>query len=176
MAPLVLVPIRPVSLALVGDLVKPLERTFGGGVRVAQGLCLDPVPAYDAGRNQYDSSELIRLLLAMTARREGRVLGIASVDLFVPVLTYVFGEAQLDGRAAVVSSFRLDETIYGLQDDPVLLRDRLLKEAVHEVGHTLGLVHCRDYACVMHSSTSVEEIDVKTAVLCRTCEAMIARA
>jgi len=91
------------------------------------------------------------------------------VDLFVPVLTYVFGEAQLDGKAAVVSTFRLREEFFGLDADPKLERTRLLKEAIHELGHTFGLIHCRNYDCVMHSSTSVEEVDLKPTDFCEDC-------
>jgi archaemetzincin len=104
-----------------------------------------------------------------------KILGVTGIDLFVPVLTYVFGEAQLDGRAAVVSSFRLDDRLYGLSPNPALLRERLVKETLHELGHTFGLLHCRDFECVMHSSTSVEEIDLKPAHLCGKCAGHIGR-
>ncbi|MBI4429387.1 MAG: hypothetical protein HY562_09750, partial [Ignavibacteriales bacterium] len=98
-----------------------------------------------------------------------KILCITALDLFVPVLTFVFGEAQLDGSAAIVSSHRLDESFYGLPKNQEILEHRLLKEAVHELGHTYGLVHCHDYECVMHSSTSVEEIDVKGTTFCTRC-------
>lgn len=78
----------------------------------------------------------------------------------------MFGEAQLEGTAAIVSSHRLDETLYGLPKNQELLEERLLKEAIHDLGHTFGLVHCHDYSCVMHSSASVEEIDIKGASFC----------
>ena len=97
------------------------------------------------------------------------------MDLFIPVLTYVFGEAKLDGRAAVVSSFRLDNQIYGLPRDPELLLDRLRKEALHELGHTYNLVHCRRHPCVMMSSTYVEDIDQKSNRFCRHCLDVVQR-
>ena len=98
-----------------------------------------------------------------------RVLGVAGVDLFIPVLTYVFGEAQLDGRAAVVSTFRLDNELYGLPPDPALLYARLVKEAIHELGHTYDLLHCHRNRCVMASSTYVENIDLKSERFCDRC-------
>jgi archaemetzincin len=103
----------------------------------------------------------------------GKVLGVTSLDLFVPVLTFVFGEAQLNGTAALVSTFRLNETFYGFPPNEALLEERLIKEAVHELGHTFGLIHCRDFACVMHSSTSVEEIDVKGKEFCGSCRKIL---
>jgi archaemetzincin len=98
-----------------------------------------------------------------------RILAVTSVDLFIPVLTYVFGEAQLGGPAAVVSTNRLRSEKYGLPPDPETLISRLEKEAVHELGHTFGLFHCSEPACVMHASTYVEEIDPKEASFCATC-------
>jgi archaemetzincin len=85
------------------------------------------------------------------------------------VLTFVFGEAQLDGNCAVVSTARLKEEFYGLPGRQELLRERLLKEAVHELGHTFGLRHCADWRCVMTSSHAVERLDVKGAEFCRAC-------
>jgi archaemetzincin len=89
------------------------------------------------------------------------------------VLTYVFGEAQLDGTAAVVSTYRLDNSIYGLDPDPILFYQRSLTETVHELGHTYGLYHCKNQDCAMHSSTAVEDIDLKSAALCENCRRQI---
>jgi archaemetzincin len=72
-----------------------------------------------------------------------------------------------------VSTYRLDESIYGFPPNPRLTQERLLKESLHELGHTFGLIHCPDYLCVMHSSTSVEEIDVKTARFCLKCQGIL---
>jgi archaemetzincin len=125
--------------------------------------------AFDPSRNQYASRALLAALLER--RRDGaeRVLGVTGLDLFVPVLTFVFGEAQLDGPAAVVSTCRLVPEFYGLRRDPALVQERLEKEAVHELGHTYGLVHCPDGLCVMRSSTYVEELDQKRLDFCTDC-------
>ena len=96
----------------------------------------------------------------------------ASICSF-PVLTYVFGEAQLGGRAAVVSLHRLDDELYGLPPNPKRLFQRLVKEAVHELGHTFDLVHCHEDGCVMASSTYVEEIDLKSERFCASCRASV---
>ena len=93
--------------------------------------------------------------------RRLRFLAIADVDLYIPILKYVFGEAQMGGPCAVVSTFRLRQEFYGLDRDDALLGQRLLKESVHELGHTLDLRHCQDYRCAMASSHAVEWIDLR---------------
>ena len=90
-------------------------------------------------------------------------------------LTFVFGEAQLDGNCAVVSTARLEEEFYGLPSREELFRERLVKEAVHELGHTFGLRHCADWRCVMTSSHAVERLDVKGAEFCSACRKPVAQ-
>ena len=102
-----------------------------------------------------------------------RILGVTGHDLFVPVLSFVFGEAQVSGLCAVVSTHRLREEIYGLPADPAILLDRLTKEAVHELGHTFGLRHCDDWTCVMASTNSVERLDIRTASFCERCRPVV---
>ena len=124
--------------------------------------------AFDRGRNQYHSTRLLERLTREYATGF-RILGVTGHDLFVPVLSFVFGEAQVSGLCAVVSTHRLREEIYGLPADPALLLDRLTKEAVHELGHTFGLRHCDDWTCVMASTNSVERLDIRTASFCERC-------
>jgi archaemetzincin len=97
------------------------------------------------------------------------MLGVAEVDLYIPILTFVFGEAQMGGPCALISAHRLRQEFYGLPADPDTLYQRLLKEAVHEVGHTLELTHCEDYQCAMAPSHAVEWIDLKESSLCSSC-------
>ncbi len=104
---------------------------------------------------------------------EGRVLGMTDVDLFIPILTFVFGEAQLDGRAAVVSTARLVEPV--LVDRRVLW-ERLAKEAVHELGHALGLTHCSRPECAMSRSAGLRDVDRKGGQLCADCRTLLAQA
>ncbi len=122
-------------------------------------------------RQQYHSSDLLELMQATVGRDCWRLLGVTSVDLYIPILTFVFGEAQLGGTCALVSYHRLRQESYGLLPDYSLLRDRLLKETLHELGHTVGLTHCEDYQCVMASSHTVELIDLKRGELCPSCKA-----
>jgi archaemetzincin len=169
MSSILIVPIRPVDHAELTALVMPLSNAFELPVSIEESSYLDPSFAFDTYRNQFNSTSIIAALLERSERFTGKIIGITTVDLFVPVLTYVFGEAQLDGRIAVLSTYRLREELYGLDPNPKLEQIRLLKEAIHELGHTFGLIHCHNPECVMHSSTSAEEIDIKGKDFCEEC-------
>lgn len=136
---------------------------------------LDVAFARDRYRNQYYSTAILQAMQPLV-EPGARLLAVTSVDLYVPVLTFVFGEAQLSGSCAVVSLHRLREEFYGLPPREELLRERLVKEAVHELGHTFGLRHCDDWRCVMTSSHAVERLDVKGTEFCFTCARVVERA
>ena len=131
---------------------------------------VDPAFAFHSERGQYHSSEILAWL-DKNPRGGGRVLALIDSDLYIPILTFVFGEARLGPGPAVVSSYRLRQEFYGLPADEELLYQRLLREAVHELGHTMGLRHCDDYQCAMAGSPGVEWIDLKTPHLCDPCRA-----
>jgi len=134
---------------------------------------LDPAPSFHSGRQQYHSTDLLARMQKHLTSSYWRVLGVTPLDLYIPILTFVFGEAQLEGGCALVSTYRLRQEFYGLPADPDLLLQRLVKEAVHELGHTLGLTHCEDYECVMAPSHAVEWIDLKSNHACRECNQAI---
>ena len=125
--------------------------------------------AYNSRRRQYNSTVLLEQLRSVAPDGQSRIVGITDVDLFIPVLTFVFGEAQLGGRLAVVSTHRLDNRLYGLPEDELKLSGRIVKECLHELGHTRGLLHCRDFRCVMHGTNTVVEVDLKGPSYCRRC-------
>jgi len=135
-----------------------------------------PPPSYalNPARQQYCSTQILAELAAQAAPPGTKLLAVTSNDLFIPILTFVFGEAQMNGMCALVSTFRLRQEFYGLPPDAELLQGRLVKEAVHELGHTLGIAHCEDYNCVMAPSHAVEWIDLKKAALCEACRATVA--
>lgn len=166
---IILVPLIPVAEELVNMLATPLAQVFKTSVVTKEPLSDVVDRVYDFSRAQYNSTLLIKELLALTSDPLSKILGITSVDLFVPVLTYVFGEAQLNGTVGVMSTHRLDDSMYGLPPDKVKFFERSLKEAVHELGHTFGLLHCNNFSCAMHASTTVEDVDVKGATLCNEC-------
>ena len=151
---------------LVASVRSVVERTFG--VRVYAWSGHDrPVEAFDARRQQHSSTRILQWLLEKRPAGAHKVLALTDVDLFIPILTFVFGEAQLDGVAAVVSTARL-RTNPGTSTTR-LLASRLAKECVHELGHTFGLIHCDHPGCVMSRSVNVLDVDAKTASLCDSC-------
>jgi archaemetzincin len=155
------------GLNVLEHLAASLARTFRTPCRIRP-QTFDMAFSLDAKRLQYYSTFILQRM-DRAVDPDARVLGVTGFDLYVPILTFVFGEAQLDGNCAVVSTARLHEEFYGMPPRDDLLRERLLKEAAHELGHTFGLRHCPDWRCVMASSHAVERLDVKSAEFCKTC-------
>jgi len=171
---------RIISLLSVGRvdraLLEALAEELTQRLRVACSIQPDSLEAefaYNALRRQYHSAEILKRILQKPAGDSWKVLGVTEMDLYIPVLTFVFGEAQLADGGALVSAHRLRQEFYGLPPDPELLRERLLKEALHELGHTYGLRHCHDYTCVMSASNGVERIDLKLADFCPACAQLL---
>src|SRR5947209_9860021 len=164
-----LLPIGDFDGRLLMDLAPAMAHLFRVPTEVLPAR-LDPEFAYHAERQQYHSSEMLQGMQRYVGPDSWRVLGVTAVDLYIPILTFVFGEAQIGGPCAVVSTHRLQDEFYGLPANQEALKKRLLKEAVHELGHTLHLTHCRNYYCVMASSHSVEWIDLKEHQLCADCQ------
>ena len=167
MKPIHLIPLangesRGPSLDILESLAAALARSFRTPCRIRPET-FDISFALDEGRQQYYSTAIIQKL-ERASDPDARILGVTACDLYVPVLTFVFGEAQLQGHCAVVSYYRLIEP--GRSD---LLPGRLAKEAIHELGHTFGLRHCDDWNCVMSSSHAVERLDIKSARFCSRC-------
>ena len=136
---------------------------------------LDIQKAFDGSRGQYHSTALLAQILTTVRPNGEKWIAVVDVDLYVPVLTFVYGEAQFSGSAAIVSTHRLANQYYGIPQDDRLFLERLEKEMIHELGHTFGLYHCRLFDCVMHSSTYVEEIDLKRATPCPECKSSLVR-
>ena len=136
-----------------------------------EGVFYDLAQAYNPERKQYLSS---RLLEALGGAEKGeRVVGIVDVDLYVPRLNFVFGEADVGSGTAIVSLIRLRQEYYGLSPNRDLFLERATKEIVHELGHTFGLGHCPDNKCVMHFSNSLPDTDLKGPHFCYKCRPRI---
>ncbi len=159
-----------IAVETVDELAAALARELRESCHVREET-IDPSFAFDPVRNQYHATAILRALTSMTAGE--RILGIAGVDLYVPIFTFVYGEAQVSGPCAVISTVRLRQEFYGLPADRRLTAERILKEALHELGHTYGLRHCHDWSCPMASSTSIEGMDLKNRRYCLRCHGAI---
>lgn len=162
---IVLVAVGTVETQVLAYLCAALTGIYGCRCRVG-----DPLPApayaYNPRRAQY-SAEMI--LEQLVVRKVVHVLGIADYDLYVPELNFVFGLADQDGTRALVALPRLRESFYGEREDSALFLARAAKEAVHELGHTYGLGHCRNRRCVMAFSNSLADTDYKGQGFCPRC-------
>jgi len=136
---------------------------------------IDPQIAYDDSRSQYYSTKILKEMLSHLPNDALRAVGIVSFDLFIPILTFVFGEAQLNGKVGIVSIFRLRQEYYGLPPNPPLLHRRLIKEIKHELGHTFGLIHCPKRECIMSVAHNVMDVDSKGMDFCKDCKDLLER-
>ncbi len=134
-----------------------------------------PTGAYNAARGQHESVEILKLLTRVAPRDAARVLGVTEADLAIPMLSFLFGQAQLDGLVALVSLCRLRQEFYGMPGDQGLLRERAVKETLHELGHTFGLTHCHDGRCPMSLATDITLVDTKGERYCSRCGARLVR-
>jgi archaemetzincin len=127
-----------------------------------------PTDAFDPRRGQHSSTTILKWLVGREQPGH-RTLAVTDADLFIPVLTFVYGEAQLGGRAAVVSTARLTVERED-RHEPAVVVDRVVKECIHELGHTFGLLHCDTPGCVMARSVNLLEVDAKRVTLCEPCD------
>jgi archaemetzincin len=167
-----LVPIGTVPPELLSWLVDRLAEVTRRDVIVGEMVPL-PVAGYDRRRQQYRAGAFIAVLRALHCPAAERVVGLTEVDCYASGLNFIFGQAMMGGREAFVALPRLRESFYGLPEDTILFRERVLKEVVHELGHTWGLSHCADPHCVMYFSNSLHDTDAKGKNFCLKCQARI---
>jgi archaemetzincin len=164
-----LLPVGDLPEKMLSPVIQAVEKAYGYPCLVHPALPL-PLNSYDPDRNQYYSTAILKRMLKHLPKNALKVLGITSVDLFIPIMKFIFGEAQFKGRGALFSVYRLRPEFYGLEPDWGTLVFRCTKEAIHELGHTFGLPHCLQPDCVMHSSSVIQDTDRKAGRLCPTCD------
>jgi archaemetzincin len=166
--------ISPIGdLGVGGELLERLGREIGeffGCDTDIRSLIEEEDLWVDPTRKQVHSTPILETLSIVCPPEAVKVLAITKVDLFIPILTHVYGEAQLGGKACILSTYRFMD---GLFPGTETLRCRIVKEAVHELGHTFNLRHCRDAACVMHYCRSIKEVDRKSKQFCRYCAVLL---
>jgi archaemetzincin len=163
-----LVPLKFSNSSLLKNIRDFLTKIFSCRVNLT-GLDIEIDSAYIKGRGQYYSSQIISEAVNLAGGFDGKILILTELDLCIPVLTFVFGEAQLNGKHSIVSVCRLHEEFYSGESNENLLFERIKKEVLHELGHNFGLKHCQDWDCVMHSSPGIEEVDIKGGYYCKNC-------
>ena len=164
-------PVGDLSDELIEAIAGEIQRVFGFSTAI-DSVLQDLSFALDQNRNQHHSTMILEQLAAVTPARAVRVIAIAQVDLFIPILTHVYGEAQLGGTACIVSTFRLNEDRSGMNISGKYM-DRIVKETIHELGHTFNLRHCPEDTCIMHYCRNEEDVDRKSDQLCRYCKVML---
>jgi archaemetzincin len=168
-------PIGSVDDATIDGIGRAIEETFGLGVTRAE-TADHPDFAFDAARQQYSSELILRRIVGQSTDGAFKILGITNVDLFIPMLSFVYGQAQLNGRVAVVSIARLHQEFYGMHANRALTVERAAKESLHELGHTFGLTHCSEQSCLMSIATGIVQLDAKGDNLCHDCSLMLDQA
>jgi archaemetzincin len=164
----IIYPLGPVEHHILCHLAATVHQSCQLSCTVDEQL-QNPSYAYDPVRDQYCCRRILQWLERRCSPRAWRVLAVTEADLFVLVFKYVFGAARMEGRCAVISLHRLRPQFYGEKENVPLLLARVTKTALHELGHSIGLTHCRRRTCVMYSSTKIRDTDAKTGEFCPTC-------
>jgi len=164
---LTILPLKFTNEHLLKELLFRLRFVFDK-VNVCYTL-FDIEQSYNPQRRQFYSTKIIETVKKSNPASEGFVLILTEMDLFIPVLTHIYGEAELIGRYSIVSVCRLYEEFYTSESNPPLLLERSYKVIIHELGHNAGLKHCKNWRCVMHSSSGIEELDIKGNLFCADC-------
>lgn len=167
---------QKITLVSFGNFEEAFLRKVAGAVSLEMKLPvnlrnghLDLSDFYDPSRRQYNGDKLLKTIDSIYAVDSFKTIGLFTVDIFIPILTYIFGQAFLRGRTGIASLYRLSNERYGMEPDEELLLERFIKEVIHELGHTMGLIHCHFPTCVMRSVTYVEDIDQKQHAFCADC-------
>jgi len=157
---------------LIQHIIQSIKDEFHISISIRK-YDIDLIQYYSPRRRQYDANELLKVISEINSQEKIKKIALFNIDLFIPILTFIFGQAILGGNTGIVSNFRLRNELYGLKQNDKLLFERLSKVIIHELGHMFGLIHCQNLTCVMHSSTYVEHIDQKKQHFCLKCREIL---
>jgi archaemetzincin len=163
-----IVPLGKIDPVVLKDLQKNLGDIFQAEVLIGDEETLVQ-ESYDARRWQYLSLPILESLTRRGGRGGQKILGIMDEDVYTPGLNFIFGQADAGSGVALISLSRLRQDFYGLPPNRGLFLERIIKEAVHEIGHLCHLEHCPDAGCVMHFSNSLADTDRKGGSFCPAC-------
>jgi archaemetzincin len=156
-------PIGKIDNNVISMLEKSLRDIFDTEVFLSSERLEAPEASYNPARRQFNATNILFFMIDSIKEASDHILGVTDADLYVPGLNYVFGQAQCPGTSAIVSIHRLQHP------DEAMFLNRVVKEAVHELGHTFGLTHCDNSLCVMHFSNSLIDTDIKGHTFCKKC-------
>ena len=167
---------QTIGIRSIGNVPRIFEKVIAGHItgffhldtQLLPAVAPPPV-AFVENRMQYDAAALLRILESDRTPGCDKLIGVTAVDLFIPIFSHVFGEARQNGRAALVSIFRLAKNNDGSAPAPATVYERAAKVAIHELGHLFNLVHCNDERCLMHFSGNLDELDRIDLLFCRYC-------
>jgi archaemetzincin len=162
-----IIPIGPVDETACAVIAAHLEALMGLPARIRLPWPL-PAKALLPARRQYDAGPILKDMALDLSLFQVR-LGVTVLDLCLPILSYVYGEAFLGGRLAVISLCRLGRLSDGRTAEKALLYERLAKVAMHEVSHALGVPHCREAGCLMRFSQGLKNLDELSLRFCPGC-------
>jgi len=165
---ILIIPIGEADQTTLDSIARALREIYGSETVIGDAVPI-PEKTYNTRRQQYHSTRILKALETLKPGGYDIVLGVIDRDLYVPELNFVFGEADVLARIAVIGLPRLRQEYYGLEQDRALFLLRAAKEAIHELGHTCGLGHCPDPRCIMHFSNSLGDTDMKDPRFCTTC-------
>ncbi len=169
-----LVPLGPVDPEILRQVRTAISKFLRLPVRVLRPRNPLPMHTYHVVRHQYHSTKLLEYLLDHDDSGAYRIMGVTAVDLYIPIFTFVFGEAQLDGKAAIISLARPRGDLDGTSPTRQVYLVRLIKLGLHELGHTFGLGHCREDGCLMGFSGNLEKLDQRDLAFCQYCKVLLA--
>ena len=167
---------RPIGVVPFGEVPEIASKTIAANILGYMHLDTEialpmerPEYAFDKGRLQYNAGTILKVFESIPFHDYEKVVGVLDVDLFVPILTHVFGEARQGGKYALVSLFRLKRNWDGSSPPMNIFLERAAKVALHELGHLFNLSHCMDERCLMHFSGGLQDLDSAPLYFCRYC-------
>ena len=168
-----ILPLDEIKSPILEHIGNALQRTFRCPYHILPCEDISPrAPAF-LHEGKYNSTAILLYILKKVSGHSLKILAVTHLDLYSPIFSYLYGEAQLNGSAALMSLYRLHQEFYRLPSNRDLFLSRYEKQAIHEIGHTFGLVHCKDKNCVMYPSSSIVDTDVKSNSLCPVCARLV---
>jgi archaemetzincin len=169
---------QTIGIMPFGEIPEIVPKIIAGNIIAYLNLLAEIIPpaenpdyALNGKRLQYDAGTILMNLESSCLNNYEKVIGVFDVDLFVPIFSYVFGEAKQGGKYALVSLFRLKNNPDGSITPSSIFYERAAKVALHELGHLYNLFHCEDKRCLMHFSGGLEDLDETPLYFCRYCSA-----